>query len=341
MKRIYCLLSFSVLLFGCSSVTNMDDVRFVSYNDFGDIFELKGEIFELDSVWKPERIFSIDSLLILTDRTCDNIVQIFNKSNRHLVGQNLPYGIGPNEKLSCWSIQFSDNKVYTFDLQMGDLSEFDKYAFFSKRGVGYKTAISIPGATDILALNNGKYAAFHFEDDDSMLSLYDSSGKRENIQVDFPQINLGQMLTNFQKRKFYETRLYYNSKNDKVFVTYLCTDLFDIYDSNLKLLHRIYGPDHFIPNLKINSMTIGPTKDTKYSSVCSCLTDNYIWVLYNGTNDINHTDIVLVFDYQGNPIRMYHLDTPIHGIAVDEKEKAIYCIGEKPELCVMKFSYEE
>ncbi len=341
MKRIYFFVIVSVLLFGCSSVTIMDDARVVSYNDFGDLIELKSEIFELDSVWKPERIYSVDSLLILTDRTCANIVQIFNKKSRHLVGQNLPYGVGPNEKLSCWSMQFSDSRVYTFDLQVGDLSEFDKHDFLSKSSIGFSTVISIPGATNILALNNGKYAASHFEDDDSMLSLYDSTGKRENTHVDFPQMNLGQMLTNFQIRKFYETRLYYNFKNDKVFVTYGLTDLFDIYDSNLKLLHRIYGPDHFIPNLKINPMTIGPTKDTKFSSVYSCLTDNYIWVLYNGTHDINHTDIVLVFDYQGNPIRIYHLDTLIHGIAVDEKEKAIYGIGENPELCVMKFSYGE
>lgn len=342
MKLKLLLLISSLYLLGCSPVNLTDNsIRIVSYSDFGDIIELKGETFELDSVWKPERVYSLDSMIILTDRTCDNIVQIYSKNNRNIIGQNIPFGIGPNEKISCWSLQFTDNKVYAFDLQVCDLSEYNRNDFFSKHGSTYKTVISIPGATDILALNNGKYVAAHFEDDDSMLSLYDSLGIRENVHVDFPKMNLGQSLTNFQKRKFFETRLYYNSKNNIVFVTYLCTDLFDIYDSNLKLLHRIYGPDHFIPCLKINPTTIGSTEDTKFSSLSSCLTDNYIWVLYGGTNDINRRDKILVFDYQGNPQKIYHLNLSVHCISVDETEKTIYCIGENPEICVMKFNYEE
>ncbi len=341
MKTFLLIIATSISLFSCTSIKKTEDnLHRVSYNDFGEITKLKGHIFELDSVWKPERIYSIDSLICLTDRTCDYIVQIFSKKNKTLIGKNIPYGIGPNEKLSCWTMQITGNKVYTFDLQVCDLSEFDKNDFFSKNGIYHKTAITINGATDILALNNGKFVAFEFDNEDSWLSLFDSTGVRENVYVDFPKIDIDQSLTKFQTRQFFETRLYYNSKNDRIFVTYPYTDLFEIYDSNLKRLHCIYGPEQFPPNLVIKSNRIGITDNTKFSSVCSCMTDNYIWVLYYGTNDPTNADKVLVFDYQGNPHIIYQLDFPIHGIAVDETEKAIYGIADNPERCIMVFNYE-
>lgn len=343
MKNLYSIILALLLVVGCTSVRQEDNaMTIVSYSDFGGITELQGEIFDLDTVWKPTKLFSVDSLLCLVDRTCDRQVQIFSKKNKIKVGENIPYGIGPNESLSCWTLQIGNNCVHSFDLTANEIRCYNKNNFLLKKDASYDKSVSIGGAADIVALKDGNYVAYCLSEDNSLLELYDSTGTKLNVHADFPNMRLGQSFSDYQTKRCFETRLYYNDKNNKIFVTYSYTDLFDIYDSNLKLLHRIHGPDQFIPEFKGDNIDIVPTENTKYSSVCSCLTDNYIWVLYFGSNgSSSFTDKVLVFDYQGNPKKVYHLDIPIIGIAVDESEKSIYGIAEHPEFCVIKFNYEK
>ena len=344
MGKLYSIILALLLVVGCTSVRLEDDAmgKKASYSDFGGITELHGEVFDLDTVWRPTKLFLADSLLCLIDRTCDRQVQIFSKNNRGKVGENIPYGIGPNESLSCWTLQIGNNNVHSFDLTAGEIRSYNKNSFLLKNDASYDRSVSIGGAADIVALKNGNYVAYCLSEDKTLLELYDSSGSKLNVHTDFPKMSIGQSFSDYQMKRCFETRLYYNEKNDRIFVTYSYTDLFDIYDSNLKLLHRIHGPDQFIPEFKGDDIDIAPTQNTKYSSVCSCLTDNYIWVLYFGSNTLDSfADKVLVFDYQGNPKKVYHLDIPILGIAADESEKTIYGIAEHPEFCVIKFNYEK
>jgi len=47
----------------------------------------------------------------------------------------------------------------------------------------------------------------------------------------------------------------------------------------------------------------------------------------------------LVFDYEGNPKYLFHLNLPIIGFCVDENSKAIFATANNPDRCVMKFQY--
>ena len=73
MKYIYIIL-FVVFVTSCVSVTETDfATKYVSYNDFGEIIELKGEVFDLDTIWKPSRIFSVDSKVTDIFINCENM----------------------------------------------------------------------------------------------------------------------------------------------------------------------------------------------------------------------------------------------------------------------------
>jgi hypothetical protein len=61
---------------------------------------------------------------------------------------------------------------------------------------------------------------------------------------------------------------------------------------------------------------------------------NEIFVLYFG--DLygkyeDRCDRILVFDTDGNPLRIYKLDIPVISFTVDSEKRIIYAITDKPE----------
>jgi hypothetical protein len=197
------------------------------------------------------------------------------------------------------------------------------------------------GTSDQVLLTNGKVLAECLYDENTFLSLYDTSGVRdEKFIMRFPDIKTEDNSDfSLYKKRLFEPRLYYNEVREKIFVTYTYTDLFDIFDNDLNLISRVYGPECFPPLLVDKNDYWSVTDETKTSTVSSCLTENFIWVLYCGDKMGSPQDRILVFDYEGNPKYLFHLNLPIIGFCVDENSKAIFATANNPDRCVMKFQY--
>lgn len=72
MRLFIVLLLVGLHLCACQEDKRVKGVdAFFTMEDFGPAIRLKGEILPMDSIWKPARIRVEDSLLILTDMTCD------------------------------------------------------------------------------------------------------------------------------------------------------------------------------------------------------------------------------------------------------------------------------
>ncbi len=128
-------------------------------------------------------------------------------------------------------------------------------------------------------------------------------------------------------------------KSKFAFITYQSGNLsiFNIENNNFKLSKELkyYNPDYkwayqggFISAIK------NPKTKTGYLSIdCS---DKYIYTLYSDSpvkKTMFTADLVLVYDWEGNPVKKIHLNKRVKYICVDKDDKTIYAIAkESPRL---------
>jgi hypothetical protein len=316
------------------------------YSDFGVPVELKGEILQLDTVWKPGRIGCRDSLLVLVESTGDYLVHVFHREKGCQTARNMPYGIGPDERLNCWSLQLDTKQVWAFDMQTGAMTAYPAPDFFTQSHVPPSRTVRLKGGvTGVVALPDGRLVASTLSDTENLLTVYDATGEKDtSIHVPFPELN-GMTLDGYQAKRFFENRIYYNEKSDRIVLFYVYTDLIEIYDSRLRRIARIQGPDRFVPELKERE-TDGKKQmstvahKTKFAYLSGWLTGTEIWTLYYGIvpeRGRELQDRIFVYDYAGKPLRCCHLDYPVSTFCVDEENHVIYGLSEQPEPCVIKF----
>ncbi len=121
-------------------------------------------------------------------------------------------------------------------------------------------------------------------------------------------------------RELYQSLATYNPISRKLAVSFFNLPQMDIRDADGDMLRTIYvdGKPQFKERLS----------DTQYFS-CICSTDKYIYALYDGYAELERQGkcAVLVFDWQGNPIVKYIIDSSSY-IAVDVKNKRILSVAD-------------
>jgi hypothetical protein len=346
---LFTLLAYG--LWSCSGFRpeHVRDAVLYGYDDFGAPVELRGEILSLDAIWKPVRIGCRDSLLILIESTDDFLVHVFHREKGYEIAQNMPYGIGPDERLNCWSLQFDAKSVQAFDMQTGTLTTYPAPDFFTRSHVAPSRTVRLKdGVTGVAGLPDGRIVASTLSDTEYLLTVYDAAGQKDtSVHVPYPELSRTVLPGNVAKR-FFEHRIYYHEGSDKIVLFYVYTDLIEVYDSRLRRLARIQGPDHFVSELeewetdgKKQMRTVAHR--TKFAYLSGCLTDTEIWTLYYGISPERGKELqnrILVYDYTGKPLRIFHLNYPVSTFCIDADSRTLYGLSEQPEPCVIKFEMQ-
>ena len=348
-NKIFFIIIFVLTANACkNSPLIVENATLFTKEDFIVTKKLTGEILDMDSLWKPTRIWVHNSSLITVDSYTDYFVQSYDSKTTLKKAENIARGIGPNELLNCWSLQFNDDIVWAFDMQQAKINAYQLPDFIEKSNISPISSTKFNGApTSVVALFDNSFLCSDLSDPKNLVTHYDRYGNKDKeLQIAYPEILAHDIPENLQKR-FWEYRIYHNPQNKKTVIFYTYTDLIDIYDSNMQLEQRIQGPDCFIPilgNRQVDGQDFAyliPEK-TKFAYLFGVLTETEIWTLYYGISpqqgkEKQHT--IFVFDYQGNPLRHYELDTPITYFGVDTKNKCLYGLSEKPEPVIIKYQY--
>lgn len=351
MKKLYYILIIITLLscYSCKKEGGVKDAIQFTKNNFGQTISLNGEIIQIDTLWKPINIWCYDSLLITIDLHTESFAQVYHKKRGCKVTENIPRGIGPGESLNCWSLQFTPDKVWSFDMQLAKIEAFNTDSFLTKRNIKplYSIKLTDAAPVGVIVLPDSSFLCPDLSDKNSLVSKYDKNGiKDDNFKVDFPKLYNMDLPDNLNNR-FWENRIYYNDKNDKIVIFYVYTDIIEIYNSKMQLQKRIQGPDSFIPVLG-NRIVEGKDfayvkpEQTKFAYLFGVLTDTEIWTLYYGISPEKGKELqnnLFVFDYNGNPLRHYELDHPISYFTVDQKGKSIYGISELPDPVIIQYKF--
>ena len=135
---------------------------------------------------------------------------------------------------------------------------------------------------------------------------------------------------------------------DRIFISYLFTDLIEVYDYSGHCIKRMRGPHQIELVMDLQSAGDGyTTAKTRKGETYKCYSSpvhagEEVFVLYFGelSEDYQERDFkIIVFDWNGKPLRMYELDTHLFTFSVDYENKIIYGITNSPEYRIIKYNY--
>jgi len=324
------------------------DSRLFSHTDIQEKKHLTGEIINIDEIFIPNKLFLADSLLFTVNRRQAYFISVFQLQDMRKIGDFIHSGGGPNEVLSVTNLQFQDSLVWLFDQNRQQINKYQLNQFLKENEVVPCEIIKIKEPFKNVLMMKNKLITNSLRHIQSRFSFYDLQGNFMENKGELPDVGL--QMTDLELYESFSCDMALNPDNESIFVSYRNTDLIEIYDSIGNLETRIHGPDHFYPIRKEESLgktrrvsfIEGKTRDAYFYPVAF---EDEIWTIYDGKyfdRKIENAFLcnsIIVFDWEGNPIRQYTTDVKFYSLAIDRKNRAFYGITLNPEHAFVKFNY--
>ena len=206
------------------------------------------------------------------------------------------------------------------------------------------TKYDIPDAqiSRLIAINDSTFFSAGTYRDRYQYLLFDKNSKVLDYSVDIYNVadstfnkytkflsNQGDLIMHPEKQKF-ACSINFSSN----------IDFFEIVDNEIKLTKslRLGNPT----SQPVTSTIVGGgmycsvdlTENSQIGYINLCATGEYVYALYSEKKAIKSTrksNVVLVFDWSGNPVKKYLLDTDAYYIAVDETEQSMFAAVKNSE----------
>ena len=346
-----CSIIFFVV-FLLTSCDNNEKHFFVDSNTFDlkdlKISRLEGTMMQFnDTIWNPVRIDVIDTLLFLRNRSTEYVFDIYNLNNNTKINECIRIGQGPNDFVSPQIVRSMGDHVWIFDRQLTNVKEYTILDLLE---------FNLPVPKKVISLNNNALRNVSVLSDGTVLAsvntptrggfnLYNPAGLLLDSIGDYPDLTSGK-LSDMEKIMSFQSGFTTNL-TDRIFLSYTYADLIEVYDVKGKCINRMHGPHQhdLVMGLRSSGEITGaaPVRGETYFCYSSPVyAGKEVFVSYFGELSENYNgqyNKILVFDWNGKPLRMYELDTQIITFTVDHKNKKIYSIANSPEYMIVKFDY--
>lgn len=321
-------IAFLILLCSCRNTQK----PFLIFFDKTDIISLQTvSSFPMDSIGKPSKIFSFNKYIILIESDLDSLIAIYNmkdKSFKRIQKQ----GRGPNEMLLIRQINsFNKNSFYTFDPFKNVFATYsDTNNFTTSHHQKIKTEQInefFYNQDTILISKLGHINRFTIID--SLNRSQHEFGKVFKY-ANHPAKTVS-FIDGFTEASFNLKRMIWFSYVGDIF------ELYDFHDLNdIKLIKKEIG---IFPHLKhkVKDEDIMPIYTPKTKLGVNSVTSNnkHIFVLYNEyyikdelqiKDNVYLSDKILVYDWDGNPVKILSLNQKVRDITCNKEDNYIYCL---------------
>lgn len=331
-----------MLLAACETKETYKDCMEFTFEDFPQEITLRSEPVEFDEPVMLPRVLAVkDSLLLVQNSQTENFLHVYNVSQGKKLKECLPFGMGPEEFLHVRYMQVADSLLYVFDSQKGTMTGYVMRDLVTQDTARCVSRVRIEDPLQQALRCGDKYVALSMHPERKRLTFYDEAGNLLDSTGEFPEIN--RELTPVERMESFLAEMAY--MDDRIFVSYMQTDLLELYDGEGRLLKRMQGPDGFYPHIR-------EVSDGQYSRIASVKgksRDAYFTPLaVNGKFYVSYTGAlrvptrvspirdILVFDRDGNPLTRYRLPEPIIRFTVSPETGVIYAISDQPEYHIIK-----
>jgi hypothetical protein len=343
-RKISSIFAVSALLvaslfLSCSDKPDKSDT-FIE-KDFAKPVNLKGSALQIDAmIMKPIVINVIDNLLFLTNINTEYIFEVYDLDTHKKINECIKHGKGPGEMLFPMIAHLTKDSLWLFDLRLQFLYNYRTKDFISGSNPESVRKIKLSSYSKVTVLSDNRIIAAPDMAADKMFAYYDSNAKQLESKGEYPDKNLS-AVNHIMFNRFEYTA----SSNDRIFVCYTYNDIIEIHDGATgDLIKKRYGPNDTKPKpdvkyrKKDDGVSVGSIVpgSTTLCYVNPVSVENEVFVGYVGRTYERNMDVrcnkILVFDFKGNPLRIYNLDIPVERFAVDAKKKIIYGITDMPDL---------
>jgi hypothetical protein len=340
-KKIFSVLVFlaSFVFFACR---DKSDLNTFSEKDFAETIDLKGSIPPFDdTLMRPRNIHVVDNLLFLTNSRTEYIFEVYDLNTNKKINECIKFGNGPDEMIAPTIVNLTKDSLWIFDIQTWLLRNYRTKDFISVANPecvkNLKLGSSHAKAT---VLSNNRIVASISKTGEQKFDYYDLDGKLLDSKGEYTDNKLSAIENRMTYRFDYTTSL-----DDKIFASYIFGDIIEIYDGLTgDLIKRRYGPNESKPVLETvtnNGITasVGATETRLCYHAAPVRAGNEVFVLYFGglyaefknTHKTKCTKM-LVFDFEGNPLRIYNLDIPVIFFDVNAEKRIIYGVTDISDL---------
>ncbi len=335
MRKTLFIISACFILQSCNTNNNIN----VSTLNLKDAINVKPEIIKteklLSEIWS---IRILDTMLVLFSDDGNGCLQIFSKSSyKHLKTKGI-YGNGPGE-FSGGNVDFKciDDSIYIFDISKNTLLIYDINHFLNDSTAANNISIRFDkhkSNFDVIPLKK------HFVSrptSDSRFALFNRNGQFISDYFLFPDYFMAGDEPNldFERRRY----IHLDSKPDMsqfVSVSYIGGTI-EIYNIHNDTINKLLEKNYLDPNLK----NLGKSKsfnqlDSKIGFCGLSATNNFIYASFCGLTSKQMrnkllADYIVVFNWKGNPQKIYKVEGGLTGLAVDESNQSIYIITRDSE----------
>ena len=342
MKKCILCVVVVVAVIGCNRSSHGDSFSVSKVKTFPVNDSLRLRSFGLaDELERPTRIYCYDTILALRDSQSEFFVHLVSTKQKKIIKQIIKKGQGPNELIGAWHLTSMDGKgnFYVHDVVANylmrvnmasvlssDSSSFLKFNFRDELGLADCSEI----LNDSVFVASGRF-------DDCRLVKFNNNGVVLDKLGGSPNIDKRRKGFDHLLSESYQGILKRKPDGSKYALACKYTDQIEIFDSNSSSLERvILGPVFIKPTYKVikNSMAMDRGKSIEgYSTIA--VTNDYIIGLFSGIllSEFSAGDntLLLVFDWDGNPVARYLLDQKCISIDIDPERDILYALSLNPQ----------
>ncbi len=329
---IQCLLCFIALtLLNCSTDKNPS----FSYSQ-SDVDLINGTVLiNKDSLYQPLLIEYIQGKLFVYDMMDEVPISIYDPNSGQKLDSFGGRGRGPGEMRDISNISFHNDSLYLFDPMNFTLL---KYPISDVSSLPTQFKIEPKGLTlQYQKLSDTKFIASGFLGD-IMLGVYDQQGAFIN---GFGVLKGDTLEPVTVRQHLYRKKVVTNPVENKIAIAYHYTDLIEIYDYDERLIRSVFGPIQEPPIYDIENERFTKNDDTRINYISLKSDGKYIYALYSNRlmsePANNSADLLHVFDWEGNVIRIVRFNERLFDITIDPERQILYGITFEPEIGIYQY----
>lgn len=314
--------------FAKSSVEKIKHSKIIYLEDFG--------------VLKPVDAIYINSDYIIWDDRNENMFNIIDMfSKKTISGVNK--GNGPQDIISPSSFQSKNDEILIYDISQKKISKID---ILSDTALTLKEVQRINFDKRIFMINcidSNFVATGIFED----YWLANINTKNEIIsKVSFPLFEETKSIPKMQLSMLYISTFIKNSPDNKKIVaaTQKHGLLYFFNYTNEHELKEYKQLKYYAPKFEILERgNIAFSKDNKIGFCAVDCDNDFVYTLYSGKTFNSdgilnyHCDNLLIYDWEGNPLKHYILDIPLYSMKYNKEQNTIYGIAYNPEGVLIEY----
>lgn len=358
-KIIATTLGMSFILISCSidkKNNELDDPARI----FNNKFELTSDKFEVDGdyITGPKQLIIVDSLLIVNDHFDEEEVTyfyaIFNKDDGELYQIFGREGRGPDEFLDnsyMFRAPNGSNNIIINNRRLFSLSEISL-----ERVLSNSSKITVDHVDEL----NTSYSLVSKIDDnllfgtgmftDGRFALADTSGELINTFLNYPFEDEFDDISKRDLGMAYQSSFSFHPTKPLVAVANFTAgnlDILRVENDSIEEISQIHSyPPKFENQSSETQISVMFNSDNKMGYWDVDVTEEYIYALYSGREraDPNQStgNKLLVFDWEGNPIKQLNLDVNVSRFAVSQNNETLYAVAndDNNEAFIATFSLE-